>query len=249
MAACIMAPHRAAPEQRISDMTDVAACRVVIWGGGAGGIELATKLGGRSGIEVTLVDATDAHVWKPLLHELASGSMDAVSHEVDYLALARWHGYTFCYGALEGIDRERREVLVGEVRDDAGVLIPARRLGYVLLVIAIGGATNDFVIEGVREHAYVLDTMKDATGIHRQLVRACLQSNYAETAGERKSDELDVAIVGGGATGVELAAELRSAARILRYYGLTRLDPDRFIKLTVVNADPRLLPQLSERLS
>jgi NADH dehydrogenase len=225
----------------------MANAHVVICGGGAGGIELATRLARRRGIELTLVDATDAHLWKPLLHELASGSIDAASHEVDYLALARWHGFMFSYGPLEGIDREKREVLIGQVCDGEEILIPPRRLEYDLLVIAVGGVTSDFGVPGVREHAYVLDSVGDASAIHRQLLRACLQSNYA--ADEGGSSELDVAIVGGGATGVELAAELRAAARILRYYGLTHLDPDRFIKLTVINADPRLLLQLPEALS
>ena len=72
---------------------------VVIVGGGAGGLELATKLGdslGRKGKAIiTLVDQSKTHVWKPLLHEIAAGSMNPERHELVYLAQAHWHHFHF----------------------------------------------------------------------------------------------------------------------------------------------------------
>lgn len=77
--------------------------RFIIVGGGAGGLELATRLGDRYGARgdrparalVTLVDRYPTHIWKPLLHEVAAGSMDPFTQELEYAAQARWHGFEF----------------------------------------------------------------------------------------------------------------------------------------------------------
>jgi NADH dehydrogenase len=226
--------------------------RVVICGGGAGGLVLAIMLADRNrrrrDLSVTLADPSPTHVWKPLLHEFASGSADPGAHETAYFALARWHGFTFAQGPLEGLDRDGGEVLIGPARDETGVeLAPARRLPYDRLVIAVGGVTNDFGIKGAREHAFALDSAGDAERLHRRIVQACMRANYG--VGDLADRCLDICIVGGGATGVELAAELRATTRELIAYGLDRLDPERFIRISLVNADPRLLLQLPERIS
>lgn len=224
--------------------------RVVVVGGGAGGLELAIRLArlrGRNRIDVTLVDKQETHVWKPLLHEVASGSLYPSSEEIAFVALARWHGFTFCLGAFEGLDRERRQVAVGAVCDEEGVVIPSRRLPYDLVVLALGGITNDFGVPGVAEHTCRLDDVETAGHFHRQLVNTCLRANYGEL--QQHPESIDVVIVGGGATGVELAAELRSSTRVLTDYGLDNIDADRFVTLTILNADPRVVPQLPERVS
>src|SRR6478735_12554905 len=98
--------------------------RIVVVGGGAGGLELATSLGDRLGkrgrAQVTLVDRSRTHLWKPLLHEVAAGSMDMHDHQLDYLAQARWHHFTFALGALAGLDRAAHEIVVAPVLDDEG---------------------------------------------------------------------------------------------------------------------------------
>lgn len=235
---------------RIGKQTDGKAIRVVICGGGAGGLPLAIMLQKRArrhGLAITLLDPSPTHVWKPLLHEFASGSMDTGAHEVAYLALASWHGFTFSQGPLTGIDRERREIAIGPALDETGAeLAPPRRLSYDLLVVAVGGVTNDFGVPGVKDNAFFLDSATEAERLHREVVRACMRANYSE--GQSKGG-LDICIVGGGATGVELAAELRSTTRMLLTYGLDKLDPERFIRLSLVNADPRLLLQLPEHIS
>ncbi len=238
-----------APTRRTATDAATAPFRIVVCGGGAGGLPLATMLQAkakRNSLAVTLVDPSATHVWKPLLHEFASGSMDRGAHEIAYLALAAWRGFTFSQGPLEGIDREKREVLIGAALDNSGMEIaPPRRLPYDMLVIAVGGVTNDFGIPGVKENAFFLDSAPQADRLHREIVRACMRANYEDTG----KDGLDIGIIGGGATGVELAAELRSTTRMLLAYGLTRLDPERFVRLTVVNADPRLLLQLPEHIA
>jgi len=220
--------------------------RIVVVGGGAGGLELATKLGdqlARSGkAHVTLVDRNATHLWKPLLHEVAAGSMDIHAHQLDYLAQARWHHFTFALGALAGLDREQREVLVGPVRDDEGTeVLPARRLAYDTLVIALGSESNDFGTPGVREHAFTIDQAQDANIFHRRLVNACFRSNFTADG-----SVLHIAIVGAGATGVELAAELHNTTRSLAAYGLADFDPTTQIRIAIVEAGPRILPGLPE---
>src|SRR5690242_7509927 len=136
---------------------------VVIVGGGAGGLELATRAGDRFGrtgrASVTLVDKNETHLWKPLLHEVAAGSMDVHAHQLDYLAQARWHRFNFCCGALEKLDRRRREITVAPTLDERGdEVIPRRTLPYDTLVIAIGSVANTFGVPGVAEHAYALES-------------------------------------------------------------------------------------------
>jgi len=227
----------------------VAAHRIVVVGGGAGGLELATKLGDRLGkrgrAHVTLVDRGRTHLWKPLLHEVAAGSMDIHAHQLDYLAQARWHGFTFVLGALAGLERGSKHVRVAAVTDDEGAeILPARRIPYDTLVISVGSESNDFNTPGVREHAFTIDNSWQAHLFHRRLVNACFRANFANDA-----SVLDIAIVGAGATGVELAAELHNTIRVLAAYGLENFDPERQIRITIVEAGARILPGLPDYIA
>ncbi len=229
-----------------------ASHRIVIVGGGAGGLELATRLGdtlGRRGqAEVTLIETTRTHVWKPKLHEIAAGSMDMSDHEVGYLAQSHWHHFRYRVGEMIGLDRGRREVLVAPHLDEEGrEVTPQRAVGYDTLVIAVGSQSNDFGTPGVAEHAMRLESAVDAGRFHRRMVNACIRA-HAQTEALRP-EQLHVAIIGAGATGVELAAELHRTTREVVAYGLDRVDPDKDIQVTVVEAAPRVLPALPPRLS
>lgn len=224
--------------------------RVVIVGGGAGGLELATRLGDRlrRRVEVTLIDRHRTHVWKPKLHEIAAGSMDLSAHEVDYLAQSHWHGFRYRIGEMVGLDRERREVHVAPYFDDEGRQVtPKRCFGYDTLVIAVGSQSNDFGTPGVAEHAMKLESLGDARRFHARMVNACIRA-HAQTATLRP-EQLKVAIIGAGATGVELAAELHRTTREVVAYGLDRVDADKDIRVSVVEAADRVLPALPPRLS
>src|SRR6266567_3176392 len=183
--------------------------QVIIVGGGAGGLELATRLGDRLGRKgraaVTLVDRNETHLWKPLLHEVAAGSMDIHAHQLDYLAQARWHHFSFRCGALEGLDRARHEITVAPTMDERGEEVIPR------------------------------------------LINACIQANYRPKGSAPA--QLRVVIVGGGATGVELAAELHNTTRMFAEYGLENIDPERFLDVTLIDAGPRILPMLPERIA
>ncbi|HSV35018.1 MAG TPA: NAD(P)/FAD-dependent oxidoreductase, partial [Ramlibacter sp.] len=226
--------------------------RIVIVGGGAGGLELATRLGdtlGRRGkAEVTLIEKTRTHVWKPKLHEIASGSMDMSAHEVGYLAQSHWHHFRYRVGEMVGLDRERREVLVAPYLDDEGHQVTPRRVfGYDTLVMAVGSQSNDFGTPGVREHAMRLECAADALRFHSRMVNACIRAHAQATP--LRPEQLHVAIIGAGATGVELAAELHRTTREVVAFGLDRVDADKDIQVTVIEAAPRVLPALPPRLS
>lgn len=228
------------------------AHHVVIVGGGAGGLELATRLGDTLGKRgdaiVSLVDKNPTHLWKPLLHEVAAGSMDLDAHELEYLAQARWHHFKFRLGALEGLNRAMREIYLAPTYDEDGEeLIPRRVMRYDTLVIAVGSVSNDFGVPGVAENCIALDTQSEATLFHRRLINSCIRAQVQETS--LRPEQLNVAIIGAGATGVELAAELHKTTRELASYGLDRIEPDRDIKLTIIEAASRALPALPEYIS
>jgi NADH dehydrogenase len=226
--------------------------RVVIVGGGAGGLPLATALGGRYGrggeVEVTLIDALATHVWKPLLHEVAAGRMDADVHEADYPALAYRHRFRFRQGRVTGIDRARRIVHVDAVDDDDGQeMLPQREVHYDMLVIAVGSVSNDFGVAGVAEHAIAIDTPAEAERFHRKLLAASVRADAKKAAGE--DGRIDIVIIGAGATGVELAAEIRQTTRAHAAYGLELLDPWQDVGITILEAAERVLPPLPERIA
>jgi NADH dehydrogenase len=242
---------RARPPERAASAAGTAH-RIVVVGGGAGGLELATRLGdtlGRSGrAHVTLIEKARSHFWKPHLHEIAAGSVDLHGHATDYLAQSHWHGFRYRVGEMVGLDRARRRVQVAPVLDDDGapVTAPYER-EYDTLVIAVGSQTNDFGTPGVAEHAIALETPAQAQRFHRRLVNACLRAHMQDTPLSPR--QLQVAIIGAGATGVELAAELHRATRALVSYNLERIDPERDIRIHLIEAGPRILPALPERIA
>jgi len=223
--------------------------RIVIVGGGAGGLELATRLGrtlGRKGLaHIVLVDGNLTHLWKPLLHEVAAGSLNAPGNELNYVAQAKWNHFEFQIGRMCALDRSSRQVHLSAILDEAGVeLIAARTLAYDTLVVAVGSTTNDFGTPGAAEHCLFLDTARQAQRFHRKFL-----SHYLQAHARPGNDmEVSVAIVGAGATGVELAAELHNAAHELAAYGLDSIQPQN-LRITLIEAAPRVLAALPERIS
>ena len=225
---------------------------IIIVGGGAGGLELATGLGNKLGkkgkADITLVDATMTHLWKPLLHEVAAGTLDSHDDELDYLAQGHWHHFKFRLGYMDGLDRNKREITLAPSLDEEGKeYIPRRTFQYDTLIIAVGSMTNDFGIKGVKEHCYFLDSTKQAEKFHQMLLKKCYAAQTQSTP--LREGQLHVAIAGAGATGIELAAELHGSTRKLVTYGLDQIDPGRDIKLDIIEAADSILPALPKRLS
>ncbi|WP_137887296.1 NAD(P)/FAD-dependent oxidoreductase [Pseudomonas sp. 2FE] len=223
--------------------------RIVIVGGGAGGLELATRLGSTLGkrgqAKVILVDANLTHIWKPLLHEVAAGSLNSSEDELNYVAQAKWNHFEFQLGRMAGLNRANKQIHLAAALDEQGEeLMPERALSYDSLVIAVGSTTNDFGTPGAAEHCLFLDTREQAERFHRQLLSHYLRAHASQSDAD---EHISVAIVGAGATGVELAAELHHAAHELAAYGLDRIQPEN-MRITLIEAGPRVLPALPERI-
>ncbi|MCG7875506.1 MAG: NAD(P)/FAD-dependent oxidoreductase [Candidatus Thiodiazotropha taylori] len=226
--------------------------KIIVVGGGAAGLELATRLGRKLGkpgrAEVTLIDATRSHVWKPLLHQVAAGTFDPAQHALGYLAHARWNHYRFRLGVMSDLDRIGRKVILAPLYNDKNEeLIPSRSFAYDYLIFAVGSVSNDFGVPGVQEHCLMLDTKSQASAFQQQLLEALIRANTQHEP--LQEGQLDVAIVGAGATGVELAAQLHQVTRQISQYGFEIIDPDRHVRLHILDAGPRILPALPEKLS
>jgi NADH dehydrogenase len=222
------------------------ATRIVIVGGGIAGLLLATKLGNtlsRSGrAHVTLIDKSATHVWKPMLHTIAAGTRDVQQQQVIYLAHARDHSFDYQPGEMEDLDRNARVVKLAELRAPSGeIVIGPRTIGYDVLILTLGSSANDFGTPGVPEHCHFIDSQAQAEAFNEALRIRIFQSVVT-------NNPLYVSIVGGGATGVELAAELSRLLEVAASYG----DPHvrSRLNLTLYESAPRILaafpPAVSE---
>ena len=222
--------------------------KIVIVGGGAAGLELATYLGRKLGkkklAEIILIDATTTHIWKPLLHEVAAGTLDE-SEQVEYLAQAHRNHFRFRLGKMEGLNREKKEIYVSPTFNDKGEeLIPRRTFSYTTLVMSIGSVSNTFNIKGVDQHCLFLDTTTQAFKFQKELFESYLKNYIGNDLAQVRP--LSIAIVGAGATGVELAAQLHEVTDVLAIYGLK--EPSN-VKLTIIEAATQLLPALPDKLA
>lgn len=222
--------------------------KIIIVGGGAAGLELATRLGHKLGqqslAEITLIDATTTHIWKPLLHEVAAGTLDE-SEQVEYLSQAYRHHFRFRLGKMEGLDRHNKEIYVSPTFNDVGEeLIPRRTFQYDTLVMAVGSVSNTFNIKGVAEHCLFLDTTSQAFKFQKNLFESYIKKYIGKEFDKVKP--LSIAIVGAGATGVELSAQLHEVTHVLAMYGLQETSN---VKLTIIEAATQLLPALPVRLA
>jgi NADH dehydrogenase len=180
--------------------------------------------------------------------------MDPFTQELEYAAQALWHGFEFAQGELIGLDRAAKRITIGPLRDEeAGELIPQREFEYDTLIISIGSTTHFFGVAGAQENSIALDTVGQAELFRKRLIAACMRAEHRApdpvVEGAPHQPRIQVAIVGAGATGVELSAELRNTAQVLSAYGLHKLDPKHDIGIALIEAGPRILPALQERVS
>ncbi|MGL6041344.1 MAG: NAD(P)/FAD-dependent oxidoreductase [Deefgea sp.] len=229
-------------------MLNINTPRIVVVGGGAGGLELATKLGRTLGAakraKVVLVDGSATHIWKPLLHEVATGALNTGEDEVNYFGHAWRNHYQFEFGWMAGIDRERKVIQIAAVKDDEGIEIAApREIAYDHLVLALGAIANDFGTQGAQEHCMFLNNPVDA----EQLRKKILALSFAVGISGNAVQKLNIGIVGGGPTGVELAAEIDHTIREMHIYG-AELSPAQ-LEITIIEGMPRILAGAPESLS
>jgi NADH dehydrogenase len=223
---------------------------IVIVGGGAAGLELACKLGRKLGpAKVVLVDCRLYHIWKPSLHEVAAGTLNIHQEGLSYQMLAHDNGFTFMLGHMIGLDAKGRQLTIGPadgaMEDDE--VLPERRIGYGSLVIAVGSTSNYFGVPGAQEHTISLNATEDAERFRLKLLRLLARAGQEGVDGSQAG--LDVVIIGGGATGVELAAELREASSAYAMYGANRPEVRPDVRITLLEGAPRILAPLPERVS
>ncbi|MCB1756574.1 MAG: NAD(P)/FAD-dependent oxidoreductase [Gammaproteobacteria bacterium] len=226
--------------------------KIVIVGGGAGGLELATKVGrkfGKAIASVVLIDRNPSHLWKPLLHEVASGYLDAGIDGWSYRMHAKKNHFFYRVGTMAGIDRQNRRVVLAPLLDEEGEqVLPERHQDYDLLIIAIGSVTNDFGTKGAAEHCIFLDHVKQALQFRYKLRNQIFKAHYAAATSAEKHT-IRVAIVGAGATGVELSAELVNTLEQMQSYGGLRLLDKDSLEISIIEAGSRILPALPEKIA
>ena len=218
---------------------------IVIVGGGAGGLELATQLGERFGrkkkAKITLIDQNLTHIWKPLLHEIAAGSLNPHEEQTNYFAHAEKHDFEFILGTLINVNKDQKQITISPPQLSKEHTPVIQSVSYDTLILAVGSVSNDFGTEGVRENCHFLDSRKQADIFQQDLFHL-----YIEAQNQATERALNIGIVGAGATGVELAAELIETTKNFYRYGLKKINPKQ-VKITLIEASDRILPALNEK--
>jgi len=217
---------------------------IVIVGGGVAGLELATRLGrslGKRGKRrIVLVDRAPTHFWKPLLHSVAAGTIDPATHHIDYARQAIDNGFEFVCGDVMNVNRHERSLTVRRFLPHASS--PEIVIEYDRLVLSFGAVTNFFGVPGAEEHCLSLDTVEQAEAFRQRFLDRCLAAGMT-------GQSLDIVIVGAGATGVELAADLRHTVDTLVRYRVSKRDFARDVRIRIVERSERVLPGLDRSVS
>lgn len=192
-----------------------------------------------------MIDRNPTHLWKPLLHEVATGAMDEGIDALSYIAQAHHHYFQFQLGTLEQIDRDNKSVQLAKLMDEHGRdWVPQRTISYDILVIALGSTSNDFSTAGVKDNCIYLDNPTQAHRFRKQMLNLFIRHSVQEAP----IKPVKIAIVGGGATGVELSAELYNAVQQMQSYGYPTLGREA-LSVTLIEAGERILPALPGRIS
>jgi NADH:ubiquinone reductase (H+-translocating) len=210
--------------------------RVVIVGGGFGGLNAAKALA-RAPVDVTLVDRTNHHLFQPLLYQVATAGLSPADiAEPIRRVLRKQKNATVLLAEVVSVDPTRRAVVLtdGEIE-------------YDHLILACGAAHSWFGHDEWAQHAMGLKTLEDALEIRRRVLLAYEQAERSDDPAEREA-LLTFVVVGGGATGVELAGALAEIARQTLAKDFRRIDP-RSAKIHLLEAGPRVLPVFSADLS
>jgi len=228
---------------------------IVIVGGGAAGLQLAIGLGRTLGkkkrANVVLVDRSPTHLWKPLLHEVAAGRVEPTVHHTSFALQAERNHFQFVQGELIALDRSRRAVSIAASNGiDQASATSVHTIAYDKLVLAVGGVTQYFGVPGAREHALTLDNVNSAEAVRDRLHAALRRgSSHTGAASQATPGQVRMVIVGAGATGVQLAAQLRCTSHVLNRYGIHRLDPVRDVGISIIEASSAILPGMDRELS
>jgi NADH dehydrogenase len=219
----------------MSETTTGRRHRVVILGGGFGGVGAAQKLKDADA-EVVLVDRHDYHTFQPLLYQLATGLLETtgVGHSLRDL-LARHDNTTIHKATVTAVDLDGRTVSFQE-------LAP---ISYDHLVLALGAEVNFFGTSGAAEHAFPMYTLRDAVRLKDHLLE---RWEAADRDPNLVSDgALNVVVVGGGPTGVETAGAIAELYRGELAKDYRDIDEEN-ARVTLVEAGPELFPMFKPKL-
>jgi NADH dehydrogenase len=178
---------------------------------------------------------------------VAAGTLDIHQEGLSYQMLAHDNGFTFILGAMTALDAGAKRITVGPVSGGGEEVLPERRVGYGALVLAVGSTSNYFGVPGAPEYTISLNATEDAERFRLKLLRLLATAEQEKEEGAESG--LDVVIIGGGATGVELAAELREASGAYAAYGFSHLQVRHDVRITLLEGAPRILAPLPERVS
>jgi NADH dehydrogenase len=218
-------------------MMSASRPRVVIIGAGFGGIEAAMTLR-RAPVDVTLIDRQNHHCFQPLLYQVATAALSPADIAWPIRNILRGQdNVTVLMAEVTGVDIAGRRVLLNG----------ADPVAYDILVIATGATHSYFGHDDWAEFAPGLKRIVDATRIRRNILLAFERAELAHDEAERNR-LLTFAIVGGGATGVEMAGAIAEIARLSLARDFRRIDP-RAARIVLLEAGPRILPTLPPDLS
>jgi NADH dehydrogenase len=227
----------------------MAGPRIVIIGGGAAGLELATILGNKLGkenlAEIHLVDQNLTNLWKPLWHEAAAGTLSMAENEINYINQSYKHNFSFHLGSLTAIERKHKFIKISNAKSNltGEEILPARQLNYDYLVIAVGSVHNNFNTPGVEDYCYFLDSLAECKLFQQQIISKFLKIQ------ERIASPTNIVIIGGGATGVELASELHYAFKQNLSYSKEKAENGKLFNLSLIESGPRILSAMPDNIS
>lgn len=220
--------------------------KIVIVGGGVGGLKLAIKLGNKLGktkkYKIILIDKQKGHIWKPILHKIASGTINYNYEIISYVSHAKKNNFSFILGEMTNINKKKKHITIKEKYDEKGkIIIPTKKIKFDILIIAIGSITNDFKIKGVLENCSFLDNQKQANKFYENMINK-FQENLI------KNKKTEIAIIGGGLTGIELSTEILNTINKLEEYKFYKINKEK-ISITIIESENKILPKLPIKIS
>ncbi|XZR52816.1 MAG: NAD(P)/FAD-dependent oxidoreductase [Enterobacteriaceae bacterium] len=221
--------------------------KIIIIGGGVSGLELTKLLGKKIGKKnsIILIDKNLNHIWKPILHEIATGYLDANLNIISFLEYSKVYNYNFILGSLINIDKYKKNIRYEFLNNINNKKIIGK-IKYDILVVALGSISNDFNIPGVKKYCYFLDNIKQAMLLHKKIFNILINFNNSEN--KSKFNNINIVIVGGGATGVELSAEIINLIKKLKKYNYKYLNKKK-INIIIIEAGFKILSLLPSKIS
>ena len=215
----------------------MAYTKVVIVGGGFGGLQVATKLR-RTPLDIYLIDKTNHHLFQPLLYQVASAALSPADVAIPLREILRGQtNTTVIMGDVVDIDKEKRLITLGN-----GDLV-----GYDYLVLAVGARHSYFGHDEWEEVAPGLKTVKDALQIREKVLLSFEKAERSDSLQEA-AKYLNFVIIGAGPTGVEMAGAIAEIAHKTMFKNFRRIKPEKS-KIYLIEGAPRVLPPYPETLS